>query len=49
MLYHVEEMQYQEIGEIMDLPVGTVKSYLFRARKQLKEKLSQKYMREELC
>jgi len=36
-LYHLEEMSYAEIGSIMDLPEGTVKSYLFRARAMLKE------------
>ena len=38
-LYHVDEMSYRDISEILDLPEGTVKSYLFRARKMLKEKL----------
>lgn len=47
-LYHIEEMSYREIGEIMELPEGTVKNYLFRARKYLKEKLSVKYQPEEL-
>ena len=36
-LYHLEEMSYAEIGAIMELPEGTVKSYLFRARALLKE------------
>lgn len=36
-LYHLEEMSYAEIGAIMELPEGTVKSYLFRARTLLKE------------
>ena len=36
-LYHLEEMSYAEIGAIMELPEGTVKSYLFRARSILKE------------
>jgi RNA polymerase sigma factor (sigma-70 family) len=36
-LYHLEEMSYAEIGAIMELPEGTVKSYLFRARAILKE------------
>ncbi|MEJ1236648.1 sigma-70 family RNA polymerase sigma factor [Chryseolinea sp. T2] len=36
-LYHIEEMSYAEIGTIMELPEGTVKSYLFRARAMLKE------------
>jgi len=48
-LYHLEGMNYREIGEIMELPEGTVKSYLFRARKRLKEKLSLKYSKEEIC
>ncbi len=38
-LYHMDEMSYQEIGQITKLPEGTVKSYLFRARKQLRKKL----------
>ncbi len=38
-LYHIEEMTYPEIVEITGLPVGTVKNYLFRARKLLKEQL----------
>ena len=28
-----------EIAEIMDLPLGTVKTYLHRARNELKKKL----------
>lgn len=42
-LYHIDEMKYNEIGEITGLPEGTVKSYLFRARKLLKERLLKKY------
>jgi RNA polymerase sigma factor (sigma-70 family) len=47
-LYHSEEMSYEEIGRITGLPEGTVKSYLFRARKTLKENLLSKYKKEEL-
>ncbi|MCZ4694285.1 RNA polymerase sigma factor [Ancylomarina euxinus] len=36
-LYHLEEMGYKEIVEITGLPEGTVKNYIFRARKLLKE------------
>ena len=46
-LYHLEEMSYTEIGAVMSLPEGTVKSYLFRARKLLKERLAAKHRKEE--
>jgi RNA polymerase sigma factor (sigma-70 family) len=42
-LYHHEEMSYYEIGQIVQLPEGTVKNYLFRARKMLKDQLSTAY------
>lgn len=38
-LYHQQELSYGEIGQIVALPEGTIKSYLFRARKMLKERL----------
>lgn len=47
-LYHQEELSYTEIAEIMSLPEGTVKSYLFRARQKLKEHILSAYKREEL-
>lgn len=47
-LYHQEELSYAEIGEITSLPEGTVKNYLFRARKSLKEHLLSRYKKEEL-
>lgn len=47
-LYHNEELSYSEIAQITELPEGTVKNYLFRARKTLKENLLQKYNREAL-
>jgi RNA polymerase sigma-70 factor (ECF subfamily) len=39
-LYHLQELSYSEISEITGMPDGTVKSYLFRARKLLKDKLA---------
>lgn len=47
-LYHLEEMPYAEIAQTCDMPEGTVKNYIFRARKLLKEKLEKLYKREEL-
>jgi RNA polymerase sigma factor (sigma-70 family) len=47
-LYHNEEMSYEEIAQVTQLPEGTLKSYLFRARKALKNSLSKNYKKEEL-
>ena len=47
-LYHREELNYEELSQITGLPAGTVKSYLFRARKKLKENLLSKYKKEAL-
>ncbi|MEQ8243874.1 sigma-70 family RNA polymerase sigma factor [Fulvivirga sp.] len=47
-LFHLEDMGHSEIAEIMDMPVGTVKNYLFRARKLLKDSLQLTLDKEEL-
>lgn len=39
LLYHTQNKSYEEIAEIMNLPIGTVKSRLNRARIALKAKL----------
>ena len=38
-LYYFEDFSVKEIGEILDIPVGTVKSRLSRAREDLKKVL----------
>jgi RNA polymerase sigma-70 factor (ECF subfamily) len=38
-LSDVEGLSYQEIGEMMGVPVGTVKSRLFRGRRRLQQEL----------
>lgn len=39
---HMEEMSYQEISEELDLPLGTVKAHIFRAREMLYKTLKDK-------
>ncbi|MBV6457123.1 MAG: ECF RNA polymerase sigma-E factor [Fimbriimonadaceae bacterium] len=39
-MYHVEQLSYEEIADVQDLPIGTVKSRLNRARLSLRELLA---------
>ncbi len=39
LLRHVEDRSYEEIAEILDLPLGTVKTYIHRARHELRAML----------
>lgn len=48
LMYHLAEMSYEEIADAVRLPQGTVKSYLFRGRKYLKDKLETVYNRADL-
>lgn len=45
LLRHVEGRSYEEIATTLDLPLGTVKTYIHRARHELRELLS--HLREE--
>jgi RNA polymerase sigma-70 factor (ECF subfamily) len=47
-LFHVDGLGYEEIAEVMNLPEGTIKSYLFRARQYLKRKMMDHYQMKEL-
>ena len=38
-LHHIEEMRVEEIADVLQVPAGTIKSRLSRARKELKRKL----------
>jgi RNA polymerase sigma-70 factor, ECF subfamily len=40
LLRHVEGRPYEEIAEIMEIPLGTVKTYIHRARAELRETLA---------
>jgi RNA polymerase sigma-70 factor (ECF subfamily) len=46
-LRELEGCSYEQIGEILELPAGTVRSRLFRARLQLRDCLAPA-MREEV-
>ena len=39
LLCDIEEFSYEEIAKIIDIPIGTVRSRLFRARNMLKDQL----------
>src|SRR5690606_37015184 len=41
LLRHVEGRPYEEIAEILDLPLGTVKTYIHRARNELRTLLAE--------
>ena len=38
-LRHFQEMTYEEMADILTMPIGTIKTHLFRARNLLKERL----------
>jgi RNA polymerase sigma-70 factor (ECF subfamily) len=38
-LRHLQGMSYEEMAEVLAMPVGTIKTHLFRARDLLKERL----------
>jgi RNA polymerase sigma-70 factor (ECF subfamily) len=40
-LRHFQELSYQEIAEILKLPIGTVKTNIFRAREQMRKQVAE--------
>ena len=38
-LRHLQDMTYEEMADILMMPIGTIKTHLFRARNLLKERL----------
>ncbi len=47
-LYHTQQRSYNEIAEIMEEPISSVKTHLFRGRAKLREKILQRMPLEEL-
>ncbi|NLO74708.1 MAG: hypothetical protein GX100_11465 [candidate division WS1 bacterium] len=43
-LYDLQGLSYQEIARVLGCPMGTVKSRLFNARSQLREKLRERLL-----
>jgi RNA polymerase sigma-70 factor (ECF subfamily) len=48
LILYREELSNEEMVQITGLPEGTIKSYLFRARKTLKENILTNYKKEDL-
>ncbi|MGA9119622.1 MAG: sigma-70 family RNA polymerase sigma factor [Bacteroidota bacterium] len=38
-LFYLQELHYEEIASVMNVPVGTVKSYIFRGKQLLRRRL----------
>ncbi len=47
-LRHFQELPYQAIAQTLDIPVGTVMSRLFHARRRLRESLGQEFQESPL-
>ena len=40
MMYYWDELSYEEIAEIMEKPIGTIRTWLHRAKEQLRKELA---------
>lgn len=47
-LFHIDELSYKEISEILDLHINNIKVILSRARKMLKDKILEEYRKEDI-
>ncbi len=47
-MYHLGQLKYEEISIVTGLPIGTVKSHLYRGRNLLKKLINDRYDKSEL-
>jgi RNA polymerase sigma-70 factor (ECF subfamily) len=47
-LREVEDYSYEEIAEILNIPIGTVRSRLFNARQFIKQRLIKQGLADEV-
>lgn len=40
-LYYLSGLRYREIADVLDIPIGTVKTYIARAKRRLRETLAE--------
>ena len=48
LLFHEQQLSYAEIAEVMDCPLGTVKTWVHRARRELIQRLTKRGVVQEL-
>lgn len=46
-LYYLQDRKYEEIAAVMELPIGTVKTYLHRAKAWLREHVVEERLRDD--
>lgn len=46
-LFYYHDLSIQDISEVMEKPIGTIKTYLHRAKKKLKRELERSYQLNE--
>jgi len=46
-LFYLQELSHEEIAAVTDLPIGTIKTHLFRARVLILERLQKELQMEK--
>ena len=47
-LFYINDLSHEEISQALNLPLGTVKNRIFRAKDKLKEIMTQRYSFETI-